>query len=149
MSKNSVSSEYFYSSFLRYELDLIVISSFWLKSLFPVHSINIMQPRVQQSILTSEYRLYLVSGALHSLSPVPPFIMQSPFLRSTATLKSITLTVTLSSSKSVPCMSLLIRMLSGLRSRWARGLSLSCKYLTVHPENCDPVRHLVDPTVVN
>ena len=27
--------------------------------------------------------------------------------------------------------------------------NVRAKYLTVHPENCDPVRHLVDPTVVN
>ena len=118
MSRKSAWSEYLSRAFFRSEPEGIVISSYWLNSLFPVHNRNIMQPKVQQSILKSEYRLCLVSGALHSLSPVLPFIMHSPSLSYTATLKSITLTVTFLSYRLTSSISLLIKMLSGLRSRW-------------------------------
>ena len=50
------------------------------------------QPNVQQSIFLSLWILRRVSGALHSLRPVPPLIVFVSSSNLTATLKSITLT---------------------------------------------------------
>ena len=93
------------------------------------------QPSVQQSILKSLCRNFRVSGALHSFRPVPPVIFEAGFSTYTATLKSISLTLSGCQRRqpSSPladavsdegtCVTI---MLSGFKSRWQ--MLFLCKY---------------------
>ena len=67
--------------------------SFGANGCWPVHRKYMTQPSVQQSILKSLCRNFRVSGALHSFRPVPPVIFEAGFSTYTATLKSISLTL--------------------------------------------------------
>ena len=88
MSENYLLSLYALSFVTRFKLFSILSSD--LKGGSPVHRRYITHPRVQQSMFKSDWSLYRVSGALHSLRPVLPVIFL-PSATYIATLKSISL----------------------------------------------------------